>query len=97
MDKSDKNAGGNPQIYEKVDIVCAASHLHMIVNSSFYAIPENKYRITGSPRNDILMLADSRLNLEKLLGISLEGKKLFLTCLPFAFLNRQAVLMVVQS
>ena len=76
MDKSDKNAGGNPQIYEKVDIVCAASHLHMIVNSSFYAIPENKYRITGSPRNDILMLADSRLNLEKLLGISLEGKKI---------------------
>jgi len=75
MDKKDKNSGGNPHLYEKVDIVCVASELHMIVNSAFYAIPENKYRITGLPRNDVLFFADSRANLEKLLGINLEGKK----------------------
>lgn len=75
MDKKDKNSGGNPQIFEKVDVVCVASELHMIINSAFYAIPENKYRITGLPRTDVLFFADSKANLEKLLGVSLEGKR----------------------
>jgi len=75
MDKKDKNSGGNPQIFEKVDVVCVASELHMIANSAFYAIPENKYRITGLPRTDTLFFTNGKANLEKLLGISLKGKR----------------------
>src|SRR5690606_18765245 len=45
-----------------------------IVLSSFYAIPENVYKITGLPRNDLLMMPDSRNALERLLDINLEGK-----------------------
>ena len=76
MDKKDKKSGGYPEIFEKADIICVASHLHMIVYSSFYGIPEDKYRITGLPRNDMLKLSSSRSNLEKLLGISLNNKKI---------------------
>ncbi|SEF99585.1 CDP-glycerol glycerophosphotransferase, TagB/SpsB family [Caloramator fervidus] len=75
MDKTDKNSGGNPKIYENVDYVCVSSHFNMIQLSSFYAIPENKFRITGSPRTDLLILEDARSNLERLLGLKLKNKK----------------------
>ena len=74
MDKKEKNSGGNQALYEKADCICVASNFHKIVNSSFFAIPENKYRITGLPRNDLLILGDSKLKLERLLGISLKNK-----------------------
>ncbi|MFF2092623.1 CDP-glycerol glycerophosphotransferase family protein [Paenibacillus sp. NPDC058174] len=78
MDKKDKSSGGTPEIFKKVDFVCTASHMNMIVFSSFYSVPEDKYRITGLPRNDKLLAKDGKAkrNLERLLGIDLSGKKI---------------------
>ncbi|BAQ14354.1 putative glycosyl transferase family protein [Clostridium botulinum] len=75
MDKKNKNSGANSELYEKADCVCVASNLDMIVKSSFYGIPENKYEITGLPRNDVLSKKRARGNLEKLLNINLDDKK----------------------
>lgn len=75
MDKKNKNSGGSPEVFERADCVCTASHLSMVVFSSFFAIPENKYEITGLPRNDMLFREDGRKNLERLLGISLDKVK----------------------
>ncbi|MBN1069566.1 tetratricopeptide repeat protein [Clostridium botulinum] len=75
MDKKDKNSGGNKEIFENADCICATSNLDMTLFSAFYGIPENKYNITGLPRNDTLMLSNSRKNLEKLLEVDLKGKK----------------------
>ncbi|HGG0417962.1 TPA: CDP-glycerol glycerophosphotransferase family protein [Clostridium sporogenes] len=76
MDKKDKNSGGNPEVYEKADVICVASQLNAVTFSSFYAIPENKYSITGLPRNDLLFLSESRKNLEELIGVKLDNKKI---------------------
>ncbi|AJS60369.1 CDP-glycerol glycerophosphotransferase family protein [Paenibacillus sp. IHBB 10380] len=76
MDKKDKRSGGDQQVFENVDIVCTASHMHNVVFSSFYAIPENKYEITGLPRNDMLTLSKSRENLTALLGVDISDKKI---------------------
>ncbi|WP_178023373.1 CDP-glycerol glycerophosphotransferase family protein [uncultured Paenibacillus sp.] len=76
MDKNDKNSGGNQQVYNNADVICVGSNMEQIVRSSFYAIPENKYRITGLARNDMLQLTDGKTNLEKLLQINLANKKI---------------------
>ncbi|MFB5759856.1 CDP-glycerol glycerophosphotransferase family protein [Paenibacillus medicaginis] len=74
MDKKDKQSGGTQEVYNNADVVCIASTMEQIVRSSFYAIPENKYKITGLARNDMLCLADGKANLQKLLGAELDNK-----------------------
>ncbi|HML34227.1 CDP-glycerol glycerophosphotransferase family protein [Sporomusa sphaeroides] len=88
MDKKDKNSGGNPGLFEKADCVCVASHLNMVVFSSFYAIPENKYEITGLPRNDMLYSPASRSNLEKLLDVDLTDKKIIFNMPTFHIVDQ---------
>lgn len=76
MDKKNKGFAFTPKEYEKIDKVCIASHMNMLIQSSFSAIPENKYEITGNPRTDTLMLSDGKKNLEKVLGKKIDGKKI---------------------
>ncbi|MBB6021633.1 CDP-glycerol glycerophosphotransferase (TagB/SpsB family) [Paenibacillus sp. JGP012] len=88
MDKEDKNSGGNPEIFKKADLVCVASRMQMIVFSSFYAIPENKYRITGMARNDMLLNTDGRKNIEKLLNKDFSSKKIIFNMPTFHVFER---------
>lgn len=76
MDKKDKNFAYTPEEYENIDKVCASSKMSTVIKSAFSAIPEDKYEITGSPRTDSLCLTDGRKNLEKLLDIKLQEKKI---------------------
>jgi CDP-glycerol glycerophosphotransferase (TagB/SpsB family) len=89
MDKKDKNSGGNPEIFKKADIVCVASHMQKVVFSSFYAIPEDKYRITGLARNDMLMRANGKENLEKLLNRDISNKKIIFNMPTFHVFDRK--------
>ncbi|WP_042275366.1 CDP-glycerol glycerophosphotransferase family protein [[Clostridium] dakarense] len=75
MDKKHKNFAFTPEEYENIDKVCISSNMNMLIQSAFSAIPEDKYEITGNPRTDTLVLSDGRKNLEKLLGRSIDGKK----------------------
>ncbi|MBU5307018.1 CDP-glycerol glycerophosphotransferase family protein [Clostridioides mangenotii] len=75
MDKKNKNFAFTPEEYKKIDKIYTTSKMSMLMLSAFASIPEDKYEITGNPRTDILMLSDGKRNLEKLLGISLENKK----------------------
>lgn len=76
MDKKNKQFAFTPEEYQSIDKICIISNMTMLIKSSFSAIPEDKYDITGNPRTDILLLEDGRKNLEKLLGVSLENKKI---------------------
>ncbi|MDU4891633.1 MAG: CDP-glycerol glycerophosphotransferase family protein [Clostridium sp.] len=76
MDKKNKGFAFTPKEYEKIDKVCIASHMNMLIQSSFSSIPENKYEITGNPRTDTLMLSNGKKNLEKILGKKIDGKKI---------------------
>lgn len=75
MDKKNKQFSFTPEEYTKIDKICTISTMSMILLSSFAAVPENKYEITGNPRTDTLMLSDGKINLEKLLKRSLNNKK----------------------
>lgn len=75
MDKKNKHFAFTPEEYQSIDKICIISKMTMLIKSAFSAIPEDKYDITGNPRTDTLLLEDGKGNLEKLLGISLENKK----------------------
>ncbi|CEO27399.1 CDP-glycerol glycerophosphotransferase family protein [Paraclostridium sordellii] len=75
MDKKNKKFAFTPEEYENIDKIFTPSKMTMLLTSAFTAAPEDKYEITGNPRTDIIMLSDGKRNLEKLLGISLENKK----------------------
>lgn len=75
MDKKNKQFSFTPEEYRTIDKICTISTMSMILMSSFAAVPENKYEITGNPRTDTLMLSDGKINLEKLLKRSLNNKK----------------------
>ena len=75
MDKKSKEFSFTPEEYKKIDKIFTTSKMCMLLTSAFTASPEDKYEITGNPRTDLVMLSDGKRNLEKLLGISLENKK----------------------
>ncbi|CEN97010.1 CDP-glycerol glycerophosphotransferase family protein [Paraclostridium sordellii] len=75
MDKKSKEFSFTPEEYKKIDKIFTPSKMCMLLTSAFTATPEDKYEITGNPRTDLVMLSDGKRNLEKLLGISLENKK----------------------
>lgn len=75
MDKKNKGFSFTPEEYKNIDKIFTPSKMTMLLTSAFTAAPEDKYEITGNPRTDIIMLSDGKSNLEKLLGISLENKK----------------------
>lgn len=76
MDKKYKDFSFTPKEYENIDKVCITSKMNMLIQSAFSAIPENKYIVTGNPRTDTLLLSNGKENIEKLIGKSIEGKKI---------------------
>ncbi|CEP81946.1 CDP-glycerol glycerophosphotransferase family protein [Paraclostridium sordellii] len=75
MDKKNKGFAFTPEEYKNIDKIFTPSKMCMLLTSAFASVPEDKYEITGNPRTDLVMLSDGKRNLEKLLGISLENKK----------------------
>ncbi|GAA0864586.1 CDP-glycerol glycerophosphotransferase family protein [Paraclostridium tenue] len=75
MEKKNKGFAFTPEEYKDIDKIYTPSKMCMLLTSAFAAVPEDKYEITGNPRTDLVMLSDGKRNLEKLLGISLENKK----------------------
>lgn len=76
MDKKNKKFAFTPEEYENIDKVCITSKMNMLIQSAFSAIPENKYIVTGNPRTDTLLLSNGKENIEKIIGKSIEGKKI---------------------
>ncbi len=63
---------------KRVDLTTATSELTRIVIAASHAIEPNKIFVTGDPRNDWLMTENGTINLEKLLGFSLNQRKVVL-------------------
>lgn len=76
MDKKNKQFAFTPKEYESIDKICTISTMATVIKSAFSAIPEDKYEITGNPRTDILCLSNGKENLEKLLNMKLDNKKI---------------------
>ena len=86
MDKVNKNSGGSIDCFSKIDKICLASYMNCVQFTSCFAIPEDKYEITGLPRTDLLLNPNSRLNLENLLGVDISNKKVIMN-MPTFHLN----------
>lgn len=86
MDKVNKSSGGTIECFEKIDKICLASYMNCVQFTACFAIPENKYEITGLPRTDLLLNSNSRGNLEKLLNIDAKDKKIIFN-MPTFHLN----------
>ena len=76
MEKTYKNFAFTPQEYKNVDKVCVTSTMDMMLMAAFASIPEDKFIISGMPRTDTLLKSNGKLNLEKVLGIKLNNKKI---------------------
>lgn len=88
LDK-DRAAGDDwVNVFKNVDKFCIASNMNKMFYSSLFAIPENKYFITGMSRSDLLLQTNSRENLENLLGMSLSDKKVIFN-LPTFHINEK--------
>jgi len=59
----------------KPDIFCSYSDFGTVLRNACVGLPISRYVVTGAPRNDYLLTADGRKNLEKLFGVNLEGKR----------------------
>ena len=92
MDKKSKNFSFMPSDYNNIDKVCVTSQIEILMLSAFSAIPENKYKITGNPRTDILMLSNGRENLKKLINMDLKEKNIIFNMPTFRIHENSGVI-----
>ncbi|MCC3862835.1 CDP-glycerol glycerophosphotransferase family protein [Terrisporobacter petrolearius] len=64
-----------PEQYKNVDTYCVSSQLDMTLFASFTHVAKDKFFISGIPRTDFLLNSKGRKNLEKILNIKLDNKK----------------------
>ncbi|MCC3869511.1 CDP-glycerol glycerophosphotransferase family protein [Terrisporobacter mayombei] len=64
-----------PNEYKNVDTYCVSSALDMTLFASFTHVTKDKFFISGIPRTDFLLNSNGRKNLEKILNIKLDNKK----------------------
>ncbi|MEG0296310.1 MAG: CDP-glycerol glycerophosphotransferase family protein [Clostridium sp.] len=76
MAKKNKNFAFTQNEYQNVNKVCVTSNMDMIFQASATALQEDKFLISGMPRTDTLLKTDGRRNLEKVLKIKLDNKKI---------------------
>lgn len=61
--------------YKNVDTLCITSQTDLLLWRSFTEISPNKTLISGNPRTDTLLKSNGRKNLEKILELKLDNKK----------------------
>ncbi|MDI6863630.1 MAG: CDP-glycerol glycerophosphotransferase family protein [Pseudothermotoga sp.] len=79
MDKRVQRYDGKP------DIFCSYSDFGTVLRNACVGLSIGRYVVTGAPRNDYLLTADGKKNLEKLFGMSLEGKRVVIFAPTFRF------------
>lgn len=62
-------------VWDNVDYVASYSELFNCNMSKCIPVKQDKYIITGAPRNDFLYISDGKKNLENILGDLVKGKK----------------------
>lgn len=70
-----KNFAFSNRTYRNANKVTVTSTMDMVLFSSFTSLDKDKFLISGAPRTDLLMVPNSRKNLEKLLKTKLNDKK----------------------
>lgn len=58
--------------------IASYSQTYSTLINACYGLKENKYEITGMPRNDLLLTSNGRQNLSNVLGIDIGNKKVIL-------------------
>ncbi|THF80792.1 CDP-glycerol glycerophosphotransferase family protein [Cohnella fermenti] len=80
------------EVWQEADAIASYSPLYSTLMSACFPTTVRQYQITGMPRNDLLLGSDGRSNLERIVGKSLEHKKLLLYMPTFrVFSSREAV------
>ncbi|WP_270406269.1 CDP-glycerol glycerophosphotransferase family protein [Paenibacillus timonensis] len=70
---NDNQIKSQDQRSKNTALVMSYSHLYNTFFNACFPYRQNKYRITGMPRNDFLFEEDGKEKLESLFGISLRG------------------------
>ena len=65
----------NNRYWNKLEAIASYSQTYSTLMNACYGVNGNKYFIIGMPRNDLMIIADGKKELSKLLDISLENKK----------------------
>lgn len=77
-DKNEKDYSGIEECWSKVDYISSNSDLYNEVMNKCIGNRDDKYFISGFPRNDLLIKSDGRRNLEKLIGRNVNSIKVFM-------------------
>jgi len=64
-DQDDKNETAH-QRWLRFNAICSYGGMYNTVIGACFGLPQNKFYITGMPRNDVLLLSDGKKNLNKL-------------------------------
>jgi len=67
-----------PIIWKYADMIASYSSFYNTAMNSCIGIDNNKYKITGMPRNDLLLTSNGRENLSKLIGQPIKEKRIIL-------------------
>jgi CDP-ribitol ribitolphosphotransferase / teichoic acid ribitol-phosphate polymerase len=62
--------------WKRVNYILSYSSFYTTTMNACFITDPNKYKITGMPRNDLLLTSDGRKNIEKVLLRKFNGKKL---------------------
>jgi len=65
-----------PNSWKRVNYILSYSSFYTTTMNACFITDPNKFKITGMPRNDLLLTSDGRKNIEKVLLKKFNGKKL---------------------
>lgn len=68
----------NHKQWANTSAIASYSQTYSTLINACYALKENKYKITGMPRNDLLLTSNGRQNLSNVLDVDIENKKVIL-------------------
>lgn len=88
VDKQNQFTNSISSQWNPVDYVASYSNLFNTLMNKCINISPDKYVITGAPRNDLLLLADGRKNLEEVLNIPFANEKLVIFMPTYRFTSR---------
>ncbi|WP_195979920.1 CDP-glycerol glycerophosphotransferase family protein [Clostridium butyricum] len=83
MSKKYKDFSFNNDRYKELKKICVTSNTDMLMYAATTGCSEEKFLISGLPRNDMLIKSDGKKNLEKLLQIDIRNKKVILNMPTF--------------
>lgn len=76
LDKNEANPYIWTQLYKNADKICLPSDMSVTLYAALFGLPQSKFVVTGTARNDLLLTSNGTNNLEKIFGDKIKNKKI---------------------